>query len=144
MDNKQIARRTFEEGWGKGNLDMVDEIAAPDMRLHARLPGDFGPGPEGIKKLIRTFRAAFPDLSYTVDFQLAEGDRVLTRWSATGTHRGEFMGIQPTNRRINYDGMSVQRFRNGKIVEAWANVDMLGLLQQIGAGAPKQPQQPEA
>lgn len=139
--NKAIDRRILEEVYSQGDLDVADELIAADFIGHASTPGIAGQGREEYKQFVVGLRAAFPDLTITVEDQLAEGDKVLTRWLARGTHTGEFQGIPPTGRRGELAGMTVERFANGKVVECWSNTDDLGLLQQLGVmsapGAPE-------
>lgn len=128
---KALAQRGFDEIWSKGNLDVADELLAPDFV--GRPGGEELQGREAAKAFITGMRAAFPDLTLTVEDQLAEGDTVVTRWTARGTHRGELMGIQPTGSQVDVAGITIQRFRDGMIVEGWTSFDRLGMLQQIGA-----------
>ena len=131
--NKAIARRFLEEIFSKGNLAVADEIIAPD---HVNggpgaLPG-LPPGPEGSKQLVMVYRNAFPDVQLTIDEQIAEGDKVMTRWTAHGTHKGELAGIPPTGKSATVTGVGVDRIVNGKIVESWGTFDQFGMLQQLG------------
>jgi steroid delta-isomerase-like uncharacterized protein len=131
--NKAIVRRIFEEAFGQGNLAVLDEIIAPDQVNGG--PGalpEMPPGPEGNKMLITAYRNAFPDLHFTVDEQIAEGNMVVTRWTAHGTHNGELAGIPPTGKRATVVGMGVDRVENGKIVASWGLFDQFGMLQQLG------------
>ncbi len=131
--NKAIIRRFFEEAFGKGNLAVVDEIVAPDQVNGG--PGalpELPPGPEGSKMLITAYRNAFPDLHFTIDQQIAEGNTVVTRWTAHGTHNGELAGIPATGKRATVVGLGVDRVENGKIVESWGLFDQFGMLQQLG------------
>lgn len=131
--NKAIIRRFFEEAFGKGNLAVVDEIVAPDQVNGG--PGalpEMPSGPEGSKMLITTYRSAFPDLHFTIDEQIAEGNTVVTRWTAHGTHNGELAGIPATGKRTTVVGLGVDRIENGKIVESWGLFDQFGMLQQLG------------
>ena len=113
-ENKTIARRLQEEVFGQGNLQVVDELLASDYVSHA--PGDPEQrrGVEDIKHIVRTYRSAIPDLTYTVEEQVAEGDMVVTRWTARGTHQGEFMGIAPSGNRIEVSGMSMDRISGAR------------------------------
>jgi steroid delta-isomerase-like uncharacterized protein len=131
--NKAIIRLLFEEAFGQGNLAVLDEIIAPDQvnRGPGALPG-MPSGPEGSKMLITAYRNAFPDLHFTIDQQIAEGDTIVTRWTAHGTHNGEFAGIPPTGKTATVVGMGVDRVENGKIVESWGLFDQFGMLQQLG------------
>lgn len=131
--NKSIVRRLFEDAFDQGNLAVLDEIIAPDQVNGGpgALPG-MPSGPEGSKMLISAYRNAFPDLHFTIDEQIAEGDTVVTRWTAHGTHNGEFAGISPTGKSATVVGIGVDRVENGKIVESWGLFDQFGMLQQLG------------
>lgn len=129
--NKQVIRRAYDEVYNKGNLATVDELIASDFVVH--LPGDDVQGPEALKGYVSSLRNAFPDLEMTIDDQLADGDMVVTRWTARGTHTGPFQGIPPTGKRASFTGVDIDRFAGGKAVECWTNTDELGLLQQLGA-----------
>jgi steroid delta-isomerase-like uncharacterized protein len=131
--NKSIVRRLFDEAFGQGNLAVLDEIIAPDQVNGGpgALPG-MPSGPEGSKMLISTYRNAFPDLHFTIDEQVAEGNTVVTRWTAHGTHNGEFAGIPPTGKTATVVGIGLDRVEDGKIVESWGLFDQFGMLQQLG------------
>jgi steroid delta-isomerase-like uncharacterized protein len=129
--NKALARRYFDEIWSGGALSAVDEVFGADYVGHD--PANPGvKGPDGMRAVVATFRGAFPDIRLTVDAQFADGDTVTTRWTAAGTHKGDLRGIAPTGKPIKITGIHVHRIAGGKIVEAWANWDTLGLMQQIG------------
>lgn len=131
--NKTVARRLFEEGWNKGNLSVLSEIIAKDHVNSGpgTLPG-LPTGLEGTKQLITVYRNAFPDVRFTVDEQIAEGDKVVTRWTGHGTHKGELLGIPATDRSSTVTGIAVDRIVNGKIVESWGIFDQFGMMQQLG------------
>ena len=129
-ENKALARRAFEEVWNQGNLDVVDEIFSIDFVEHRSGPDIHGP--EGVKQLATMYSIAFPDLKYTIEDQIAEGDKVVCRWTATGTHKGELMGIPPTGAQVTSTGIDIFRITDGQIVELWVNVDELGTMQQLG------------
>jgi len=130
-ENKATDRSLTEEGWNQGNTAVFDEFLAADFLGH----DPSGPlyGPEGFKQLYATYRTAFPDTHLTIEDQVAEGDLLASRWTATGTHQGSLMGIAPSGKRVTATGITITRFTNGKIKEAWFNYDTLGMLQQIGA-----------
>ena len=133
-ENKAIARRALEEVWsGQGDLDAADELYAPNWLDHDPASPEDIRGPEGAKELASMYRNAFPDNRYSVEEQVAEGDMVVTRWIASGTHQGEIMGIAPTGNQVTMAGTSVERIVDGKIEETWDNYDALGMMQQIGA-----------
>ena len=131
-DNKALVRRSIEEAINKGNLAVIDEITASNYVYHEPTAGEVK-GPDGLKKLIAMYRDAFPDVRMTIDDQIAEGDRVVTRWTVRGTHRGELMGIAASGKQIVVTGIVITRFANGKAVEEWENYDALGMMRQIGA-----------
>src|SRR6266571_2526096 len=143
-DNKAIARRLYEEVWNKGNIAAVDELIAPNIVLHYDYPADTPqpaenePGLEQIKHYVSHLRTTFPDYHFTVELQVADGDLVVTRGTARGTHQGEYWGltfqeIRPTEKQVTWTETAIDRIVNGKIVENWVNEDALGRLQQIGA-----------
>ncbi|MDP9382034.1 MAG: ester cyclase [Chloroflexota bacterium] len=134
--NKAIVRRMFDEMWNEGNLDVVDELFDPNYAGHD--PTD--PNPEtrevhssaDAKQWVGMVRAAVPDIHFTVDDLIAEGDKVIARWTAEGTHTGELMGIPATGRRGRVSGILIYRIVDGKIKEGWQNWNTIGLLQQLG------------
>lgn len=128
--NKAISRRMFEEIESQGKFAAADEIFATDFVNHVPM-GEMH-GPEGAKQLAMMLRNGFPDLHVTIEDQIAEGDKVATRWTARGTHRGEFQGISATGRQMRISGTVISRIADGKIVEQWGNPDLLGLMQQLG------------
>jgi len=130
--NKTIVRRLFEEVWNKGNQVVVDELFAPTYSHHDPSSPDLGQGPQSEKRRVTLYRTAFPDLHFKVEDVIAEGETVVARYSARGTHKGDLNGIAPTGKQINVTGMSVTRFANGKITEGWVNWDALSLMQQLG------------
>ncbi len=133
-ENKAIARRALEEVFsGQGNLDVADELFAPDYVGHDPASLEDIRGPEGVKEFASMYRNAFPDVQLSVQEQVAEGDMVATRWIASGTHQGDLMGIAPTGNRVTVAGTSVERIVDGKLKETWDNYDALGMMQQIGA-----------
>lgn len=130
--NKGLVRRAVEEVWNLGNYAVVDELVASDIVIHASTPDAEVHGPEGVKQFYTALRKAFPDIHFAIEDQIAEGDRVVTRWTARGTHRGEFNGIPPTGKRGAITGIDIDRIAGGKVVECWPQVDELSLLQQLG------------
>ena len=120
-----------EEVFSKGNVAIIDEIIDPNMIEHSPVPGQ-EPGIEGLKKLVIAFRTAFPDPRSTVEDLIAEGDKVVGRMTTTGTHKGEFMGIAATGKRVEFSEIHIVRIANGKAVEHWGNSDDLGMMQQLG------------
>lgn len=128
--NRRLVRRTFDEVYNQGNLALVDELVAHDFVIHS--PSAEIHGPANTKQYVAMLRRAFPDLHFTIEDQLIDGDKVVTRWTARGTHRGEFQGIPPTGKQVSMKGTDIDRIANGKVVECWTNGDDLGVLQQLG------------
>jgi steroid delta-isomerase-like uncharacterized protein len=128
--NKAVATRSIEEVWNQGNLDAVDEIYAADYVNHDP-SGDYV-GPEARKQFVAMYRAAFSGLTFTIDDQIAVEDMVINLWSSTSTHTSEIMGIPATGVTGTITGIGISRFVDGKIVEAWDEWDMLGMLQHLG------------
>jgi steroid delta-isomerase-like uncharacterized protein len=134
-ENKAITRRDWEETWNQGNLDLIDELQAVDYVGHFLPPG-LPTGREGYRQFVQVFRAAIPDIHITIEDLIAEGDKVVTRFTARGTHQGELMGIPPTGKAVEVTGISIYRFAKGQIVEDWAEYDQLGMLTQMGVVPP--------
>jgi predicted ester cyclase len=136
--NKDLAREAIRIRT-TGDLDAADEIYAPSyVNHHHHDPGDPRdlPRTEAMKQFAREFREAFPYFRNSVDIQLAEGDMVATRFTSMGRHRGAFVGVEPTNEEPRWTGITIGRVEDGKIVESWANWDMMGMVQQLGAISP--------
>jgi predicted ester cyclase len=132
VDAKVIVKRLFEEPW-KGNMDVIDEYVAPGYVGHDPAEPDPIRGPEGMKANIQKYLTGFPNGRITVDEQIAEGDKVATRWTGRGTHSGEIAGIAPTGREVTVSGLTLSRLEDGMVVEDWVTWDALGMLVQLGA-----------
>jgi steroid delta-isomerase-like uncharacterized protein len=132
-ENKAIARRLVEEAFNEGKLDVIDELAAPGVVSYDSALPEPLVGIDATKASIAAYRDAFPDLKLTVEEQIAEGDMVVTRWTARGTHQGELMGMAPTGKEATVTGITIDRLENGRIAESRTNWDSLGLMQQLGA-----------
>jgi steroid delta-isomerase-like uncharacterized protein len=135
-ENKAAERRFYAEVWVKHNLDVVDELVAPDVVEHNPLFPGQGPGREGFRQTLNMVFSAFPDAQSTIEDLIAEGDTVVVRWTGRGTHRGEFMGIPPTNKQMTSAGIDIIRYEGGKRVETWRQWDALGVMQQLGVVPP--------
>ena len=129
-ENKAVVRRYIEE-WNKQNPAGIEELVAPDWVAHGTPPG-FSPDLAGLKQAFPAFFTAFPDLHYTVEDLIAEGDKVVARVTLRGTHQGDFMGIPPTGKQVSVTGIGIDRIENDKFVESWGDADTLGFLQQLG------------
>ncbi len=132
--HKTLVRRWIDEVWNKGDMAVADEIFAPTY-VH-RTPTTIIPNLEAFKKAISGFRAGLPDVQVAIEDLLTDGDKVITRWVITGTHRHELMGFAPTNKQITLSGITIQRVVDGKIVESWVEFDAGGLGQQLGGPSP--------
>jgi steroid delta-isomerase-like uncharacterized protein len=130
-ENKAIERRFKEAVWDRHDPDAADEFVDPDVEEHNSLLGA-GHGREGYKRVMRMAFSAFPDAELTHEDLIAEGDKVVERWTMRGTHRGEFMGVPPTNKQVTVAGIDIYRYKDGKRVETWSQFDGLGLLRQLG------------
>jgi steroid delta-isomerase-like uncharacterized protein len=132
-EDKAAMRRLIEEGWVKGNGDVFDEMIAPDYVGHrAGSPQDIR-GPEGTKEFVAVYQIAFPDVSVSIEHQIAEGDMVLTHWRLKGTNTSPMMGAPATGKTIDVTGMDLVRFENGQMKESWGQFDFAGMMHQLGA-----------
>jgi len=130
-ENKAIVRRYLDEAWIKRNLNILDELMAPNYARY--LPGQVTPlDREGQKQRIAGFHAAMPDLDFLIEDLFAEGDRVVFRVKISGTHTGPFMGVAPTGKPLIVTAIDIARLENGKIVDHWGQMDMAGLMRQLG------------
>jgi steroid delta-isomerase-like uncharacterized protein len=131
--NKALSRRNIEEIWNQRKLSVIDDLVAGNAVLHdPTVPGGKVSGNQGYRDFAVIYLTAFPDIHFTIHDQVAEEDRVVTRWTGTGTHKGALMGIAPTGKRATVTGMTIDRYLNGKTVESWTNYDTLGMFQQLG------------
>jgi predicted ester cyclase len=130
-ENKAIANRIPLECINRRNLDLLDELVAAGAVDHAVPPG-MPPTLASTKQFLSGMLAAFPDFKYTVDFAVAEGDKVAQHVTASGTMKGDFAGMKASGKRATWTETHIVRFANGKVVEHWANIDQVGMLQQLG------------
>jgi steroid delta-isomerase-like uncharacterized protein len=130
-ENKVAFLRTYEELFNQGNLAVADEVIAPEFVNHEAPPGHT-PGPESMRAVAGMLRTAFPDLHFTIEELIAEGDLVAGRVTMRGTHEGPFMSMPPTGRRLEQAQMHFVRFKDGKAVEHWGVRDDVSMLRQIG------------
>jgi predicted ester cyclase len=140
IDPAEGSRRLLEETFNDGNLALAEELISPDAVNHdpaepARMRELRGP--EVLKRTVEMYRAAFPDVRITVDDVIASGDKVAIRWHSEGTHRGELEGLAPTGVRGGITGISIDHWKDGKVVESWTEWDNLGLARQLGAAPPE-------
>ena len=134
-ENKAQTRRAIEEFWNQGKMELLDEFFAPNYVNHDPTHPDVS-DLEGYKQWAITSRNAFPDLNVTIDDLIAEGDKVVTRWTLRGTHKGELGKIPATGNQVTITGITISRIVDGKNVESWWSSDDLGFLQQLGVIPP--------
>jgi steroid delta-isomerase-like uncharacterized protein len=127
-NNKEIARRFMEECWNQGNTGAMRELIADKCRYH----DPAFPGVTDVQQHITSCRSAFPDLRFTIEDMIGERNEVVQHWTVRGTHRGPFLGIQPTNRQCTVSGTSISKIEGGKITEHWADWNVMTLMEQLG------------
>ena len=134
-DRKEFVRRAYEEVFNSGNLAAAEEYFGPDFFNYAG-PPDWPHGPEGIRRTVTMLRTAFPDLHYTIEEVVVEGETIAARWTARGTHQGMLQGpmgsIPASGRQVAFQGLTMGRVVDGKAGESWVIMDQAGLLRQIG------------
>jgi steroid delta-isomerase-like uncharacterized protein len=136
--NKELSRR-FTDLFSTGDEALANEVLSPQVVMHGSVPGGELDGVDAVIGFVAQYRAAFPDNTSRVQEQIAEGDTVVTRWCARGTHRGEFGSIPATGRRYEINGVTIERIFDGRIVEVWAVWDGLELLGQLGVAPQSAP-----
>jgi predicted ester cyclase len=133
-ENKKNARRLIMEVVNKGDIALIDELLTADYIEHAAPPG-LPPTRDGFKMFISGLRGAFPDLSYTIEEEIADGDRIVHRLMGSGTMKGEFQGMKPSGKKATWQEMHIGRCdAGGRIAEHWGTVDMASMLAQLGFG----------
>jgi steroid delta-isomerase-like uncharacterized protein len=132
-ENKKLAERFHTDLFQTGNLDAVDEILSPNFVIHSSdVPESMRKGRDGARRLVAASNRAFPDRKITHHDVLAQGDKVMIRWSLTGTHQGDLFGIPATGKTISTTGFDLFRIENGTIAEMWQNQDVMGMMNQLG------------
>lgn len=136
--NKELVRRFYEECWNRGKVEHLDQYVGKDCRYHDPAFPSLEPGIDSLKNHITMCRKGFPDLRFSIDDLIAERDEVVIHWTAQGTQEGQFLGIAPTRKNASVTGTSIYRLKNQKIVEQFAEWNLLTLLERLGAAtAPK-------
>ena len=137
-ENNAIAEKFFNSVWNKGDFSVLDTLISPDADDHSTVGGKpkTDKGSASFRAIVSMFRSAMPDIKLTIDDEVYAGDRVVHRWTLNGTDTGGVMGMPPSGKKLTFTGITTVRMANGKIVERWANVDELGLLQQLGIAPP--------
>jgi predicted ester cyclase len=130
-ENKAVIRQFIEQVFNQRNVDAVDTYMTADYVDHV-IPAGIPPTREGFKQFIGMFLAAFPDFHYTIEDEVAEGDKVVSRLSARGTQQGELLGMPATGKHASWSEIHIGRLAGGQLVEHWGSIDQLGMLQQLG------------
>ncbi|HUX27546.1 MAG TPA: ester cyclase [Terracidiphilus sp.] len=130
--NKKVVQKFVDECWNQGNFNHASELLADQVRFHDPVFPNLNAGIQNIKSHIEGCRRAFPDLKFTIDDTIAERNEVVNHWTARGTHKGQFLGMQPTNRKVTINGTSIYRLEGSKIAEAYANWDLATMMAQVG------------
>ena len=130
--NKQIVHKYIDQCWNKGELNRVSEFMAANCRYHDPVFPHLTSGADNMRQHIESTRRAFPDMKFTIDDTIAERDEVVLHWTITGTHKGEFLGMAPTNKRATVTGTSINKIGGAKIVEAWTSWNLMSLMEQLG------------
>ncbi len=130
--NKALSRRVIEEGFDKGNMAALGELVTSNYVNHSAPPGMPAAGVESIRAIVGLYRTAFPDIHNTINLQVAEGDKVVTHWTATGTNKGSLLGMPPTGKSATITGTTIDRIVGGKIAETWTTFDQVQMMQQLG------------
>jgi steroid delta-isomerase-like uncharacterized protein len=140
-ENKAIVRRLYEEVWNKRKLEVISELISPSHALQAPNVSGSSIGPEAYKRQVLVFLEAYPDLHWTIEDTIAEKDKIVACWTFSGTHKGDYMGIPATNKKVSVDGITVHHIVGGKIMDSYGYFDVLGMIKQLGVapafGPPK-------
>lgn len=131
-DNQSTVRRLYEEVWNGRKLETLGQLVSPSHALHGPNFTGSSIGPEAYKHQVAQFVRAFPDLHWEIEETISEKDKVVVLWTFTGTHKGEYRGIAPTNKKVSVDGITVHHVTDGKIMDSYANWDTWGMMQQLG------------
>jgi len=124
--------RHFSEVLNQGNVEVIEEIYWPEYVLHAPIGTGDTVGYAGLRQRVVEFRTGFPDIQFTVESIIMEGDDASARWTLRGTHEGDFVGLAPTGRKVVVPGILMVRFAEGRIIEGWSGFDALDMMQQLG------------
>jgi steroid delta-isomerase-like uncharacterized protein len=134
--NKAIVQRLYEEVWNRRKLEVIKEIISPSHALQAPNMSGSSIGPEAYKRNVLAFLAGFPDLRWSIEDTIAEKDKVVACWTISGTHKGDYLGIPATNKKVSVEGITIHNVAGGKIMDSYSNWDVLGMMQQLGVVPP--------
>jgi steroid delta-isomerase-like uncharacterized protein len=136
LDNKAIVRRLYDEVWNKRRLEVVDELISPSHALSDPIASSSQIGPELYKRRVVELTTSFPDLRFTIEDMITEKGKFVVSWIISGTHKGGFMDILATGRKVSVEGITIHHITNGKILDSCARWDVLGLMRQLGEASP--------
>jgi len=134
--HKEITRKLYVDVWNGRKLDVLEQVIAKTHGLNDPTLSGAAVGPEAYKKQVERFVAGFPDLRFVVDDTISEKDKLVVAWTINGTHRGEFLNVEPTNKKISFSGITINQISDGKIIESQVMWDIYGLFQQMGITLP--------
>lgn len=135
-DIKAAMRRIYDEVFNQGNVDVIDELLADDFMEHQELPPGIPQGKGAPRAYTTMFRSAFPDFHMAVEEMLQDGNKVITRVRVSGTHKGEFMGIPPTDNKFDVSAIDIVEFRDGQAIGHWGVMEEARMMEQLGVGGP--------
>jgi steroid delta-isomerase-like uncharacterized protein len=130
--NKEIVHRYMDDCWNLGKLDELRELVTENCAHHDSVFPSLQPGVENLRRHIAMCRNGFPDCKFTIDDTIAERNEVVIHWTVTGTHKGQFLSMLPTNRKVTVTGTSIFRIEGGKIAEQWADWNLMTMMEQLG------------
>jgi steroid delta-isomerase-like uncharacterized protein len=136
--HKLLFGRLYHSVWNERRMEYIDQIIAETHALGDPTVSGRGVGPSAYRRQVERFVAGLPDLKFIVDDTISEGDKLVVYWTITGTHRGEFLGVPPTNKRVSFAGITINQIANGRILESTVIWDGLGLMKQFGVDLPMQ------
>ncbi len=136
--HKLLFGRLYHSVWNERRLEFIEQVIAETHALGDPTVSGRGVGPSAYRRQVERFFAGLPDLKFIVDDTNSEGDKLVVYWTITGTHRGEFLGVPPTNKRVSFTGITINQIANGKILESTVIWDGLGLMKQFGIDLPIQ------
>ncbi len=135
-ENKSLVRRLYEEVWNERKLDVIGELISPSHAFHDPNVSGSQIGPDAYKQQVNRLTTAFPDLRIVIEDMVSEKDKLVVSWVISGTHKGEYEGIPPTDKKIFVEGITINQIANGKILDSYVSSDALGLMRQLGQAPP--------
>jgi steroid delta-isomerase-like uncharacterized protein len=136
LSNKDLVQYLYQKVWNERKLELAEQLISRSHGLHVPVSSGSAVGPEAYKREVKRYLTAFPDLRWSVEELVSEKDKLVAAWTMSGTHKGEFLGLAPTNRKVSLSGITIHQIANGKILDSYALWDILGLFQQLGVPVP--------